>query len=301
MRSCCNWERVSDMRDIALALFVFGMLPYILMRPYVGLLVWSWLGYMNPHKLCYGFAISFPWVQLVAIVTLASWLFSKEGKKLPWSAISVLLVMLLFWTGLTTLTAVVPDAAWSKWREFGKVLVMVFVTLILVNNRERIHWLVWMIVVSLGFYGVKGGLFTVTHGGANNVLGPPNSFIADNNALALALCMMLPFMRYLQLHSSWKSVRIALGVGMLLTCVAVLGTYSRGGLIGLAVIGAALLVKSRRRLTVVLIFAVVGFAAWHFCRRGHCVALHAVPAGIGEHPPTSSPTPSGWRWCSKTP
>src|SRR5574337_2159719 len=121
MRSCCNLGRVSEMRDIALAIFILGTIPFILSRPYVGLLVWSWLGYMNPHRLCYGFAISFPWVQLVAIVTLASWLFSKEGKKLPWSAISVLLVMLLFWTGLTTLTAVVPYAPWSKWREFAKV------------------------------------------------------------------------------------------------------------------------------------------------------------------------------------
>ncbi|MEO5811281.1 MAG: putative O-glycosylation ligase, exosortase A system-associated [Rhodanobacter sp.] len=252
------------MRDIALALFIFGMLPYILMRPYIGLLLWSWIGYMNPHRLCYGFAISFPWVQLVAIVTLASLIFSKESKRVPWSSISVLLLMLLCWTGLTTFTAVVPDAAWVKWQEFAKVLIMVFVTLILVNTRERMHWLVWMIVVSLGFYGFKGGLFTIIRGGSNHVLGPAGSFIADNNALALALCMTLPFMRYLQLHSSWKSVRIGLGIGMLLTSVAVLGTYSRGGLIGLAVISAALLVKSRQRFAVLMVFAVVGFVGWNF-------------------------------------
>lgn len=252
------------MRDITLALFIFGMLPCILMRPYVGLLIWSWLGYMNPHRLCYGFAVSFPWVQLVAIVTLASWLFSKESKRIPWSAISVLLVVFLLWTGLTTFHAVVPDSAWATWQEFAKVLVMVFVTLILVNNRERMHWLVWMIVVSVGFYGVKGGLFTILHGGVNHVLGPPNSFIADNNALALALCMTLPFMRYLQLHSSWKFVRLGLALGMLLTGVAILGTYSRGGLIGLAIVAGALFLKSRRRLAVVLVIIAVGAIAYHF-------------------------------------
>ncbi len=252
------------MRDIALALCIFGMLPYILMRPYVGLLIWSWLGYMNPHRLCYGFAVSFPWVQLVAIVTLTSWLFSKESKRIPWSAISVLLVVFLLWTGLTTFHAVVPDSAWATWQEFAKVLVMVFVTLILVNNRERMHWLVWMIVVALAFYGVKGGLFTILHGGVNRVLGPPSSFIADNNALALALCMTLPFMRYLQLHSSWKFVRLGLALGMLLTGVAILGTYSRGGLIGLAIVAGALFLKSRRRLAVVLVIIAVGVIAYHF-------------------------------------
>ena len=252
------------MRDIALALFIFGTLPFIVMRPYIGLLVWSWIGYMNPHRLCYGFAVSFPWVQVVAIVTLASLVFSKESKRIPWSAVSVLLVMFLFWTGLTTFTAVVSDAAWSAWQEFAKVLVMVFVTLILVNNRERMHWLVWMIVVSLGFYGVKGGLFTIIHGGTNHVLGPAGSFIADNNALALALCMTIPFMRYLQLHSSRRFMRIGLGFGMLLTGIAVLGTYSRGGLVGLVIVAGALFLKSRGRLAVVLVIVVVGFAASHF-------------------------------------
>ena len=252
------------MRDIALALLIFGTIPYILMRPYVGLLVWSWLGYMNPHRLCYGFAVTFPWVQLVAIATLASLMFSKESKKMPWSPVSVMLVMFLFWTGLTTFFAVVPDAAWTKWQEFAKVLVMVFVTLVMVNTRERMHWLVWMIVVSLGFYGLKGGVFTLTHGGSNHVLGPPGTFISDNNALALALCMTLPFMRYLQLHSSAKSVRVGLGVAMALTGVAVLGTYSRGGLIGLAIVGVALLVKSRHKITILLALAVIGAAAIHF-------------------------------------
>jgi probable O-glycosylation ligase (exosortase A-associated) len=252
------------MRDIALALFIFGTLPFILMRPYIGLLVWSWIGYMNPHRLCYGFAVSFPWVQMVAIVTLASFFFSKESKRIPSSAISILLVMFLLWTGLTTFFAAVPDSAWKAWLEFAKVLVMVFVTLALVNNRERIHWLIWMIVVSLGFYGVKGGAFTIFSGGANHVFGPPASFIADNNALALALCMTLPFMRYLQLHSSRKIVRTGLGFSMLLTGVAVLGTYSRGGLVALVVVAGALFLKSRGRLAVALVIVAVGFAAYHF-------------------------------------
>jgi len=252
------------MRDVALALFIFGTLPCILMRPYIGLLVWSWLGYMNPHRLCYGFAVSFPWVYMVAVVTIASLLFSRESKKVPWSAVSVLLLMFLLWTGLTTFYALVPDSAWIKWQEFAKVMVMVFVTLILVNNRERLHWLVWMIVASLGFYGVKGGVFTLAQGGANHVLGPPGSFIADNNALALALCMTLPLMRYLQLHSSSKFVRVGLGFSMLFTGIAILGTYSRGGLIGLAIAAGALFLKSRGRLAVVLVVVAVGFAGSHF-------------------------------------
>lgn len=252
------------MRDIALALFIFGMLPYILMKPYVGLLLWSWLGYMNPNRLCYGFAISFPWVQTVAIVTLLSWMLSKERKSISWSAISSMMLLFLLWTGLTTLFAVMPDSAWGKWQEFAKVMIMVFVTLSLVNSRERMHGLVWMIAISLGYYGFRGGIFTILGGGANHVVGPPASFIADNNALALALCMTLPLMRYLQLHSAKKFIRLGLAAGMLLTGVAVLGTYSRGGLLALAVVSGALFLKSRGRFAIILVVIVIGFTAYRF-------------------------------------
>lgn len=252
------------MRDIVLALFIFGTIPFILARPYVGLLVWSWLGYMNPNRLCYGFANSFPWVMLVAIVTLLALAFSGERKRIPLSTVSVLLFAFLVWAGLTTAFAAQPAAALEKYEEFAKILVMVFVTLVLVNTRERMQGLMWIIIASLGFYGVKGGVFTALGGGANHVFGPPASFIADNNALALALSMTIPLMRYLQLHSTRKVVRWGLTAAMLLSGVAVLGTYSRGGLISLVVVAGALFVKSRQRLAVVLVMLVVGLTAWHF-------------------------------------
>ncbi|NII11160.1 putative O-glycosylation ligase, exosortase A system-associated [Oleiagrimonas sp. C23AA] len=251
------------MRDIALTLFIFGMVPYVLMRPFVGLLVWSWLGYMNPHRLCYGFAYNFPWVMVIAVMTLGSLLASKENKRIPSSATRTLLIVFLLWTGFTTALAVVPDAAWHRWQEFAKTLVLVFSTLMLINSRERMRWLIWIIVVSLGFYGVKGGLFTILRGGSNHVFGPPGSFISDNNDLAQALCMVLPLMRYLQLQAPDKLIRAGLGVAMFFTVVGILGTYSRGGFVALAVVIIALFLKSRRRLTLIVAFAAVGVVAYH--------------------------------------
>lgn len=252
------------MRDIALALFIFGTIPFIFKRPFIGLLVWSWIGYMNPHRLTYGFAYSFPWVYLIAVVTLISLVVSKENKKIELSSVSVLLFLFLAWTGITTIFAVEQAAAWAKWQEFAKILAMVFVTLMLVNDRRRMDWLVWVIVVSLGFYGVKGGIFTALKGGNYHVYGPAASFISDNNDLAQALCMIVPLMRYLQLQASRKFVRVGLGLAMLLTGICILGTYSRGGLIALFAVAIALFMKSRRRLAVVLVVVALGMTAYHF-------------------------------------
>lgn len=252
------------MRDIVLALFIFGTIPFILSRPYIGLLVWSWLGYMNPNRLCYGFATTFPWVMLVAVLTLLSLAVSKESKRIPVRAVSVLLFLFLLWTGLTTIFAVEPVAAWAQYQQFAKILIMVFATLIMVKDRKRLHWLVWVIVVSLGFYGLRGGVFTLMTGGNYHVYGPDKSFLADNNDLAQALCMCLPLMRYLQLQliKGWQ--KVGMGVWMLLTGVAIMGTYSRGGMIALAVVAGALLLKGRRQITLAAFFIVLAFTAYHF-------------------------------------
>jgi probable O-glycosylation ligase (exosortase A-associated) len=252
------------MRDIALALFIFGTIPFILARPYIGLLVWSWLGYMNPHRLTYGFAYGFPWVMIIAVITLISFAVSNESKRIPKSAFTVLLLLFLIWTGVTTIFAVEPVSALERLEEFAKVLVMVVVTLMMANTRERIHWLVWIVVISLGIYGIKDGIFTLAHGGSFHALGPPDSFISDNNAFAMALCMILPLIRYLQLHTARRIVRIGLGVAMVLTGITVLGTYSRGGLIGLVIVAAALLLKSRRRIALGMALVIIGATAYHF-------------------------------------
>jgi probable O-glycosylation ligase (exosortase A-associated) len=252
------------MRDIALALFILGTIPFILTRPYIGLLVWSWLGYMNPHRLTWGFAYSFPWVMLIAIVTLVSLLVSKEKKAVRLTPTVVFLFLFFVWTTVTTFFAVQPASAWQEWEEFGKVFIMVLVTLMLVKDRQRMHWLIWAIAVSIGFWGLKGGVFTVLHGGNYHVYGPPRSFFSNNNDTALVLCMVLPLMRYLQLQTARKYVRRGLGLAMLLTGIAVLGTYSRGGLITLAVVSTALFLKSRGRIAVALVFLALLITAYQF-------------------------------------
>lgn len=264
------------MRDIALTLFVFGLLPFVVMSPWIGLLVWSWFGYMNPHRLTFGFAYSFPWVQLIAILTLGSLFLGKENKRIQWSRMGTLLAVFLAWTAFTTLFAVVTDHAWEKWSQFAKVMIMVFVTMIVIDRRERMHWLVWVIVISLGFYGIKGGVFTIVHGGSNHVYGPAGSFIADNNDLAQALCMTLPLMRYLQLQASNKLVWFGLSVGMFLMGIGILGTYSRGGLIAFAVVALALLIKSRRRIVILMVMVVLGYAGYNVMPAAWKARMHTI-------------------------
>jgi putative inorganic carbon (HCO3(-)) transporter len=85
------------------------------------------------------------------------------------------------------------------------------------------------------------------------VWGPPGSYIEDNNSLAIAVVMMIPLMRYLQLTSPHKWVRWGLVIMMLACGVGVLGTYSRGALLAVSAMVLFLGWKSRQRLPLFMI------------------------------------------------
>src|SRR3546814_1570351 len=96
------------------------------------------------------------------------------------------------WMSFANLFAMVPDLAFEKWTQSVKILLMTFVTMALMYKRERLQALIWLIVVPLGYFGSMGGLFTIVGGGTSHVWGPPGSLIADNNAHAMAVVMVLP-------------------------------------------------------------------------------------------------------------
>ena len=236
------------MRDIFVTLVVFGSLPFILRRPWIGIIMWGWLSYMNPHKQAWGFATDMPFALMVALCTLVGMLFSREPKRIPWTRETVLLLVFVLWMVMTTFFALNPIGAWQQLDKIWRIQLMTFVTLMLITSRVRVEALVWIICLSLGYYGIKGGIFTITTGGVHRVYGPAHTFIGGNNELALALIMIIPLMRYLQLQSGQAWIRIGLGGAMLLSAVAAIGSQSRGAFLAIMAMGAFLWLKSRHKL-----------------------------------------------------
>jgi len=243
------------MRDIFVTGVVFASLPLILYRPWIGIVMWTWLAFMNPHRLTWGFAYSLPFAYMVALATLVGILVSREPKKIPWTRETVLLAAFLAWVTVTTFFAAYPDFAWAQLNKVAKIQFMIFIALILMNDRIRINALVWTIALSLGFYGIKGGIFTVLQGGAYSVRGPAQSFIGGNNEIGLALIMTVPLMRYCQLAATHWFIRWGFTGAILLTILAIVGSQSRGALVGLGAMAVFLWLKSRRKFMTALLLA----------------------------------------------
>ncbi len=241
------------MRDIAVTLAVFGSLPFILKRPWLGILVWTWLGFMNPHRMAWGFSTTMPFAFIVAITTLLSLLMSKEPKRIAWTRESITLLLFVLWMFITTFFALHSNLAWEQWDKVFKIQVMIFVAMMLITTRERLHFLVLTIALSLAFYGVKGGIFTIITGGAHRVRGPPNTFIDGNNEIGLALAMTVPLLYYLYRQTQRRLIRNGFLVAMVLTSIAAIGTQSRGALLGMAAMGFMLWLRGKQKFMIMLV------------------------------------------------
>lgn len=267
-----------SIRDVVLTMVVFALLPVCLVRPWRGILVWSWLGYMNPHKLTWGFAREMPFASMVAVATLMGVVAApdKERRAIPWSRETVLLAALWTIYAFTTVFAQNPDLAWPALEKISKILLFIFLTIMYFQSRERLHALFLVLALSLGFFGLKGGIWALRTGGANQVLGPEGTFLDGNTEIGLALNMTLPFLYYLSNAEPRSWLRRLLKLMFGFSIVAIIFTYSRGAVLGLPIVMAAMFLKSGKRIVGILVFAVAAFFVQNFAPPQWFAKMHTI-------------------------
>lgn len=236
------------MRDILLVLLFVGILPFALRYTWVGVLLWTWFSVMNPHRLAYGFAADLPFAMVAAVATFISMIPSWKQLRFPRDPAVVCLVLFSIWMCVSTLFALLPERSLPLLDRALKIQLMTLVALMAIHERKHIELFLWVNVLSLGFYGVKGGVFTLASGGEARVWGPSQSMIQGNNELGLALVMVIPLMNYLRLVATRAWVRHGLLAAMILSAAAALGTQSRGTFLAFVAMGVVLLLRSRRKV-----------------------------------------------------
>lgn len=257
------------MRDLFVLSIVLAAAPISFFSPYFGVLMWSWIAYFNPHRFTWGVAYTFPVAMVIAVPTLVGLVFAR---RLNWRFLtreSLLLLMLWIWFGATLLYAM-HEPLFADHVELGteklifvsKVLLITFVSILVVTTYQRLRGLFLVTSFSFGILALKGAVFGFFTSGEFRVWGPPDSFVADNNAFALATNMMLPVFFFMARQERSRVMRMVLHGFFAAGVVAVILTYSRGGLLGLAVVLAAISIKARRKtlsafLLVICLFMVL--------------------------------------------
>ncbi|NOT30349.1 MAG: putative O-glycosylation ligase, exosortase A system-associated, partial [Planctomycetes bacterium] len=251
------------MRDLILTLVLFGLMPVCYRKPFVGLAVFSWLAYMRVQDLTWGFARGMRWSYYVAIVTFAGFLVSRERKRWflrdPRCHVMLALVGLI---GIGILLSKAPSLRQAeRYLEYGKIVAVSLFTTAIVSTKERLRVLLWVIALSLGFYGVKSGLQGIAHGGSIHIIRGPGGMLADNNDFSLALSMAVPMLFHLGWTERRPEIRKVFWFSLPLTVMTVGYTRSRGGFLSVAAAIGMLVWRSRNRLQGILVGCLVALVA----------------------------------------
>ncbi len=265
------------MRDVLLALFLFSAFPVVIYRYQVGAMIIGFISFMYPQSNAYGFALSIQWLDIFLVLTVAGYFLKQGYKEYKHHTIISLVIFFYLWVCLSTIFGINWMFSYDPWVKFSKILLLAYVVYAMIGTEKRLLAFTKVMVLSLGFYGIKGGLFTILSGGSSHVLGPINSFYADNNGMALVLNMTLPFMVFFITHAENIYQRYFALFCSIFTAIAVLGTQSRTGLAALVVTLLYFTWLQKRLVRALMILVPIA-----------CVAIFFMPASWTERMETTT-------------
>lgn len=248
------------MRD----LFLLALLPVLLYamakRPFIAVGMWLWTALFFPNGWVYGIASNIRYNLLFTAVAVLGYLVMKKKPKVRFGGLGILVFIFLIWTTISSsLTLGNPDIAWEIWNRFAKIVALFVFVLLVIEKKLHIDFLLWCVVLSVGFYADLEALKFIASGGSHMISGMRGHVLGDRNELALAFVMTLPICYYLlrEYGSHSRIVRAGLLGTIALLVIAVIGTQSRGGFIALTVLGGYMFLKSERKFVMGVMIAIL--------------------------------------------
>jgi probable O-glycosylation ligase (exosortase A-associated) len=234
-------------------IFVLGIagvgLWYALKSPFYALLFYVWNAYFRPEAWVWSetFVLSLNISLVAALIVVGGAAFSSRH----WPFNGHLALVMAFGGHCVLSTSLSDYAQWPSLVEFLKVLLMTYMIVVLVHDLARLRTLLVVLALSLGFEAVKQGWFEVfLHPGARNDNTLP--FLGDNNGVAVGLWMLVPVLGALSQTTDRRWLRRLSQVAWIGTAYRALTTYSRGGLLAGIAVAAVYLLRSHKKLIVLV-------------------------------------------------
>ena len=249
------------LRDLAVLLFTLFVIALAMRKAWYGVLALAVFSYLNPHAYAWGFVRTLPLFEILFLVVAFMTLFTRDRQPLPkdWRipAFFFLWVYFIF----TTTQAYYPELAWEKLLFVSKIFLPFIFTLILINTRKKLYYLIITIAASISIVAVKGGIFAVLSGFSYRVYGPPATQFYENNAFAIAVLIAIPLLVLWYRETTNKIIKTGIMVAIPLSYASALSSWSRGALLTMGVVTILLLWHSKRKYLVLPVILIGGFLA----------------------------------------
>ncbi|MEQ1495561.1 MAG: DUF5935 domain-containing protein [Novosphingobium sp.] len=274
------------MLNLALTGFIGALFAAGLRRPFLWVLAYAYIDILVPQKIAWGFLAVLPVSLMAFVLAFAGWAMIDAKRDSRFTFRQGLIVVLLVYCGMTTMTADFPGPAAEKWAWVWKALLFALFLPLTLRTRLRIEAAALVMVLSVGAILISGGVKTLAGGGGYGTLRTlvaENSGIYEGSTLSTVAIAIIPLAWWLARHGTiFPRGRLATLFAAALTFAAVLipiGTQTRTGLLCLALLGVLALRNVKRRLlfiggAVVLAVIAVPFLPDSYTRRMSTIENH---------------------------
>ena len=247
-------------------LFLLMFLPFIILalrNPFLGLCGWVWVMMAIPKNMLWGVSGDIRFIYILALATIIGMFFDKDPmRKHPFNGMFILMLLILALSGISNFfTMGSSDASWKVWSDFLKAIILSGLIMMLLTTRNRIETFLFALLIGIGFNVFFEGLKFLVTGGSYKIVGIVNSMMTDNNLFALATLMVIPL--YLYIIPIVKHQYLKLGFTGLagLSVVCVIGSFSRGGFIGLIIVSWQIFLKTKQKALFIIFILIFASAA----------------------------------------
>lgn len=214
----------------------YGGAVVSLFNPFYGLLIYICFAIIKPESLWHWSVPAGNYSRIVAIALLVGWALHGFGGFRLGKAKSAAAWLTLFivWAAISTLFCSNQSVGIGFLESKGKIVLPVIVGLTLIESRQQLKQLAWTITLSMGYVAFD---LNMSYFDGFNRLQVDGFGGMDNNSMTIGLVTGVGLAFFLGLgETAWWKKLTAFGLAAFMTH-AVFFSFSRGGMLGLCIVG----------------------------------------------------------------
>lgn len=260
------------MQELALLAVTLMFISLGILSPFVLSLGYVWVDTLLPQRLSYSILASLPIAFIMGAAAFGFYLAADRRNPPRITTLHVLCLIMAIWITLTSTWAILPDQAWSKWNTSFKTVGFVMFMPFVFRTRVQIEAFVLVFLFSAAGHLLPWGFKTMLSGGGYELslglMDVNSTMLAESSAVSAVTVMFIPVLIWMRNHSlliPWPKLRTWGAAGMIIVfLIANVGTFARTGLVGLAVLGGGMFVKTKRKGLFIFIAMILAGVAYHF-------------------------------------
>ena len=291
------------MRDIAFVAFLFAFIGVGFRKPFLFVLCFCYIDIVAPQRLSYFLINSIPISLIVFGLAIVGWLAADDKRDTRWSGRQTLLVLLLAYCGMTTMSADFPVEAADKWSWVWKALIWAIFLPLTLRTKLRIEALALILLLSAASIAIAGGIKTAAGGGGYGslqLLLNENYGLYEGSTMSCVAISIIPLILWYRRHGTIFPPDWRVSLFCFALCFACMllpvGTQARTGLVCLAVLAILSLRAVKHRFLYIAGAGLLAVAAVPFLPQSYTERMETIQGYKADQSASTRVAVWAWTW-----